>query len=206
MKFKAQLNSKNYIAFLKTLGNDLLPKTIAKTLNSAAAATTKQFKKNVKKNFTIRSNFTLNSIRNDRIAKGNNIDAMQSRVVSVSPYLDKQEFGSTEERVNIPTLATRSGNFANTVKNILRMNRIGKFVSTGNSSRSFFLGTPKGENRSFGIWMRSNKNKKLTKIRNIAQGKIRIKKKPSLQPAIDKYGTPQYIESVFNREASKYLN
>lgn len=202
--FSANVEMKSYITAMKIISRDALPDSVAECLNSAADASQKQMKKNVSKDMTVRTPFTLKSIKQDRTARGNNIARMFSRVASVSPYLPIHDEGGTKEAKNkkIPIATDTARTGKNPKKKIARRFYINR-IQFGDGR--FFIGKPKGGGRRLGIYERTNKNKKLRMIRNLESSSVRIKKNNWFSGAIKKYGTSQFIAAQFKRAAQKRL-
>jgi hypothetical protein len=203
---RANFEHKKYLNFLRAINKQAHAESVRNLLNFQAKGSEKQIKKTVKRKFEIRTKFTLNSIKQDRQPLGNNINRMFSRVVTVSPYLYKQEDGITEDKKSIPTLFTRANNFKKIVKKQFRQNQLGNFQYDKSKARTYFLGTPKGGNRDYGIYMRSAKNKKLTKIRNVSRDNVKIKPTRFFSSSIQKYVELKTINKFFSLDAQKRLN
>lgn len=113
--FPIDIDTRKYMLAIKILNKDALPKVVAETLNRTADATTKQQIKNVKKDLTVRTKYTINSMQRKghaiNHARGKNVDRMFSRAGTFSPYLWMQEENFTKKGLSgpvaIPTLSTR---------------------------------------------------------------------------------------------------
>lgn len=199
----ADVDIKQYMAAMKMLDKSLLPRMVAETLNGTAEAVEKQGKKNAQNRLTIRTKFTLNSIRQDRHARGDNIERMYSRVGSISDYLWKHDEGHTQEaknsRIPIPTPQARTGKNPN--KRIARRYAMNS-VSFGGGR--FFMGEPKGGG-PLGIYERYQKNKRLRLIRNLEESRVKIPATYWFSDAVKKYGTAQFVKAQFRTLARKYL-
>ena len=204
---QATFQHKRYLLFLQSINKEAHAESIRNLLNFQAKGSERLIKRNVKKKFVLRTNFTINSIKQDRQPIGNNTKKMFSRVVTTSPYLHKQEDGTTENRKAIPTMFTRNSNFKKTVRRMYRQDKLGdfgaKYYATG--GKGFFLGKPKGSNRSYGIWMRHNNNKRLTKIKNVSRQDIKIKPTKFFESAIFVFSKQRNIEKAFSIDAQKRL-
>jgi hypothetical protein len=204
---RATFEHKKYLTFLNAINKKAHAESVRHMLNYLAKGSEKNIRRSVKKKFVIRTNYTINSIKQDREAKGENTNKMFSRVVSISKYLSKQEDGGKENRKTIPTLFTRNKNFRKAVRRIYRQDKIGDFGASyyATGGKGFFLGKPKGKNRSYGIWMRHNKNKRLTKIKNVSRNDILIKPTSFFEEAIKKFATKKRVQEVFSRDAQRRL-
>lgn len=92
---------------LEFLSSKSLPYANRFALNEIGDKIAEESKKNMKKDFVVRTPFTLSSMRVVK-ARGNSIDSQEVIVGSVSHYMKKQEFGGiktagSEEGVPIPT-------------------------------------------------------------------------------------------------------
>jgi hypothetical protein len=202
---RANFEHKKYLTFLKSVNKEAHGESIKNLLNYQAKGSEKLIKRTVKKKFTIRTNFTINSIKQDRKPIGSNTNKMFSRVVTTSPYLYKQEDGDTDTRKSIPTLYTRSNTFKKIVRKQFRQNQLGNFTYDKSKPKSYFLGIPKGGGRKYGIYMRYAKNKKLIKVRNVSQDKIDIKPTRFFSSSVMRYAELKTINKFFSIDAQKNL-
>jgi len=202
---RAKFEHKKYLTFLKSINKESHAESIKNLLNYQAKGSEKLIKRTVKKKFTIRTNFTINSIKQDRKPIGSNTNKMFSRVVTTSPYLYKQEDGDTDARKSIPTLYTRSNTFKKIVRKQFRQNQLGNFIYDKSKPKSYFLGIPKGGGRKYGIYMRYAKNKKLIKVRNVSQDKIDIKPTKFFSSSVMRYAELKTINKFFSIDAQKNL-
>jgi len=202
---KANFEHKKYLTFLKSVNKESHAESIKNLLNYQAKGSEKLIKRTVKKKFTVRTNFTINSIKQDRMPIGSNTNKMFSRVVTTSPYLYKQEDGDTDTRKSIPTLYTRSNTFKKIVRKQFRQNQLGNFIYDKSKPKSYFLGIPKGAGRKYGIYMRYAKNKKLIKVRNVSQDKIDIKPTKFFSSSVMRYAELKTINKFFSIDAQKNL-
>jgi len=200
---QAKFDHKKYLRFLQVVNKKAHAESVKNVLNFQAKGSEKLIKKTVKSKFVTRTQFTINSIKQDRYAQGNNTKSMFSRVVTVSPYLYKQEDGITEDRKTIPTLFSRANNFKKIVKKMYRQNQLGDFSYDKTKPKTFFLGKPKGGNRQFGIYMRFQKNKKLIKIKNVSRDNIKIKATNFFEKSVKKYAEKKTIDKFFELDARK---
>lgn len=202
---RATFDHKKYLTYLQAINKEAHTESVRNLLNYQAKGSEKLIKKTVKKKFVVRTNFTINSIKQDRKPLGNNTKRMFSRVVTTSPYLYKQEDGDTENKKSIPTLFARSNTFKKIVKRQYRQNQLGNFQYDKSKPKTFFLGKPKGGNRTYGIYMRYAKNKKLTKIRNVSQDDVKIKPTKFFSSSVNKYAELKTINKFFSLDAQKNL-
>lgn len=203
---RATFDHKKYLTYLQAVNKEAHTESVRNLLNYQAKGSEKLIKKTVKKKFVVRTNFTINSIKQDRKPLGSNTKRMFSRVVTTSPYLYKQEDGETENKKSIPTIFARNNVFKKVVKKIYRQNQLGNFQWDKTKPRNFFLGKPKGKlNRPYGIYMRYAKNKKLTKIRNVSKDDITIKPTKFFSSSVMKYAELKNINKFFSLDAQKRL-
>ena len=191
---------------LKLLGANAFPQATAEVLNFQAKGSARQAKENVRKRMVVRTQFTIKSTKQDRRAKGNNVDAMFSRVVNNSPYLYKQDEGGNDGKRSVPTIITRKNSFKNKVMRNLRIDKLGKFGKwNGKGERSFFVGRPKGGNRALGIWMRHRKNKRINLVRRLTRSEIKIKPTRFFTDAILVYASQQTLDRKWQNVAKRML-
>lgn len=202
---RAIFDHKKYLTYLQAINKEAHAESVRNLLNYQAKGSEKLIKKTVKKKFVVRTNFTINSIKQDRQPIGSNTKRMFSRVVTTSPYLYKQEDGETENKKSIPTLFARNNLFKKVVKKIYRQNQLGNFEYNKSKPKTFFSGKPKGGNRTYGIYMRYAKNKKLTKIRNVSKDDITIKPTKFFSSSVMKYAELKTINKFFSLDAQKNL-
>jgi hypothetical protein len=202
---RATFQHKRYLTFLESINKEAHTESIRNLLNYQAKGSERLIKRTVKKKFVVRTNFTINSIKQDRQPIGNNTKKMFSRVVTFSPYLYKQEDGFNDNRKSIPTLFSRSNTFKKIVRKQYRQNQLGNFKYDKSKPKTFFLGIPKGGNGTYGIYMRYNKNKKLSKIRNVSQDKIEIKPTRFFSSSVMRYAQLKTINKFFSIDAQKRL-
>jgi hypothetical protein len=159
---------------MKVLGLQAFPEAVAETLNQSARQMVHDVKGNANDSMIVRTTYTTNSIRQDRHAKGGNIDRMYSRAANRSPYLPLHDEGETvyakHSKLPIPTMAARAGNLKRAILPRYRMNSLGSVK--GNSR--FFMGKPKGGARPSGIWERHSGNKKLRLVRRLSVSSAKI--------------------------------
>jgi hypothetical protein len=208
-------DSKALLNALKMLGGKLAPEAVSKTLNQTADAVGNKARRNAKSRLKIRRPYSLNSIKQDRKAKGNIIERMFSRVVVGAKYMVAQELGLDSEprggysQVPIPSEFSRGGKIMGIIKQMFRLNKLepgnigGKYDGAGTTR--FFIGKPKGGSRKMGIWFRHNKNKKLTMIRSLTQTKVVQKPVKFFQDAVRKFGSNQYLIAMFSKNAQEAI-
>lgn len=214
--FPVDIDTRKYMMAMKIYSKEALPKAVAETLNRTADAVTKQQIKNVKKDLTIRTPFTLRSMeaRGARPykalnkARGKNVDRMFSRAGTFSNYLWMQEDNFTKTGMNgpvpIPTLAARIGK--NEKKSIRKKYRLAPGQSTkSGSGDNWFIGIPKGKVKPKGLYERTNKNKKLRMLRNLEHDETKIKGTHFHSDSVKKYGTQQFIKAQFIKVSKRIL-
>lgn len=177
--FSAAFDDRVLIKRLENQGGQVLPDAVARALNETADAITMQSRLNVSRRLTVRTQFTLNSIRTKNRARGRNVSRMFARTGTISNYLPIQNTGgimrARGRSIVIPTISARSGSNKNIISPRFRMNRMGNFgPSYGGKTTRFFMGTPKGGNRRAGIYFRSHNNKKLTMVRNVESSTVQV--------------------------------
>lgn len=205
---RSKFDSKKYLTFLNAISKQAHAESVRNILNYQAKGSEKSIRRNLKKKFVIRTQYSTNSIKQDRQAIGNNTKRMFSRVSSISKYLSKQEEGGKENKTSIPTLFTRRKNFEKIVTRKYRQDKLGDFGAKYNATggTGFFLGKPKGKlDRGYGIWMRHNNNKRLTKIRNVSREDIRIKPTHFFEESINKFRKIETINKAFSKDAQRRL-
>lgn len=170
----ADSDVKKWARTMKVLGLQAFPEAVAETLNISARQMVHDVKGNTNDSMIVRTTYTTNSIRQDRHAKGGNIDRMYSRAANRSPYLPLHDEGETvyakHSKLPIPTMAARAGNLKRPILSRYRMNSLG---AVKNNPR-YFMGKPKGGNRPTGIWERHSGNKKLRLIRRLSVSSAKI--------------------------------
>jgi len=212
--FPVDVDTTKYTIALKIYGRDALPKAVAETLNRTAEAVTKQQIKNVKRDLTVRTKFTINSMKSKRAtpyqalnkATGQNVDRMFSRAGTFSRYLWTQEENFTKKGMSgpvpIPTLATRvSKNIKKTVRRKFRLSP-GQSLADGNIGDNMFIGKPQG--RARGIYQRGKKGV-LTMLRNLEHSQVKIKGKGFHSKAVKRFGTAQFIKAQYIKVARRIL-
>jgi hypothetical protein len=214
----AKIDIKKLMGALRVLGGNKLPMVMAHTLNSTTKSIELDARKNAKSRMTIRRSRSLNGIKQDRQARGNNSDKMFSRVSIYPSWMVGQEIGGNDKghpdfsgKVPIATEYSRGGSIKNIIKKMFYLNQpdvkesvdIGENYE-GKGFKRFFLGTPKGKNRKYGIWFRHSNNKILTMVRRVVQPKI-LKGKDFFQDAIKKFGTNEVLVKKFSRAAQKAI-
>lgn len=212
-------DTRSYMIAMDMISKTALPEAIAETLNVTADATTKEQVRNAKKDFTLRTAYTLRSMESGGAkpykalnkARGKKITRMYSRAGTYSKYLWLQEENRTVRgltgAVPIPTLAARaSKSIKKSVRKTYRLNS-GESLQDGplGATGKRFIGTAKGGNRRRGIYLRSGNNHRLTMIRNLESDSIRIKGTGFHEKAVRRYGTVQFIRAQFKRIATARL-
>jgi hypothetical protein len=205
---------------LKMAKGTALPDAMSETLNTAADAVTRKQIKNVQRRLHVRTKYTTNSMKSGRAkpyyalnkAMGRNIDRMYSRAGTFSDYLWLQENDQTVEGINsgpVPIPTTKARTSDSIMKAIRKKYRLSANqnldIGEIGSEHRQFIGTPKGGGRPKGLYERRNNNKRLVMIRNLEKRKVNIKGVHFHRDAVRQYGTPQYIESKFNRIAIRIL-
>lgn len=220
--FYAHVDYKQWARQFTKLKNEDIPACAAYSLNATADAVTKAQIKTAKRIFTVRTQYTLNSMKSGRAAPflalnkalGKNIDRMFSAAGSFSPYLWMHDpaRGSFIQRgkdgpIPIATLRTRTSKSAQkAIRKVYRLSGSDKFTPGGfgqNSSGTMFVGRPKGGGRRYGVYQRTNNNKRLYMLRNLETSEAKIKDTNFHDNAVKKYGTWQFTRAQFIRHAQK---
>lgn len=211
---KATVDNKAMLRALNMIEKDLAPKVMAETLNRTADAVTKQMQRNIKSDFTLRTKFTMKSTENSRAkpwralnkAMGKIIDRMFSRSGTFSPYLWKQENTGkikSESGGAYPIATVNARTSRSYKKSVAKRNRLPSgSLTDGDYGPDTFIGTPAGRER--GMYQR--KRGSLILLRRLNQNSIDIKGTHFHGNAVKKYGTPQFIEAMFNKIANKALS
>ena len=204
---------------MRLIAKDALPVAAAATLNQTADMITSQQLKNVKRDFTVRTPYTLKSMESGRArpykalnkAKGKNVDRMFSRVGSYSKYLWMQEDGGdfkAESGGAVPIATEQARTSKSDKKPIAKRHRLppgelkdGPYGNDGNQ----FIGTPKGGGRPRGLYLRDRNNKRLTMLRNLMSEIIHIKPTHFHKAAVKAKGSDQQIAHRFVKNAEKEI-
>jgi hypothetical protein len=201
---KTQSNIDAYRKALKWSSREAFPRAVAHSLNAAADAVASAAQKNAKQKLTIRTPFTLRSIKQDRHARGNDIGKMFSRAMVRAPYLEPHDEGATIKAKNtthaIPYPTARGGSIKRRIMRRYAMNRLGNLAN----NPKFFMGLPKGGNRPPGIWERT-RGGKLKPIRYTGSPTVRVKATRFWSEAERRYASKRFVEAQFVKEAEKQL-
>ena len=212
--FPVDVDIKKYTLAMKIFNKKAYPGAVAETLNRTAEAVTKQQIKNVKRDLTVRTKFTINSMKSKRAtpyqalnkATGINVDRMFSRAGTFSRYLWMQEENFTKKGMSgpvpIPTLATRvSKNIKKTIRRKFRLSP-GQSLSDGDIGNDMFIGKPLKRKR--GIYLKGKKGK-LTMLRNLEHDEVKIKGKGFHSKAVKRFGTAQFIKAQYLKVSKRIL-
>ena len=163
MQIRVIMDNDAAIKALANFGLKKAPKIVAKTLNQTAEAVTNQLQRNIKRQFILRSKFTLRSTVSPcarpykalNKASGRSIARMFSRAGSASPYLWKQEDGgifAAKKGGAYPVATTKSrvsGSLRRAVRKAYRLPlqslTDGEYGEIGDA----FIGVPKGATTTF---------------------------------------------------------
>lgn len=215
MSFKAEVDTRSYIAAMRMLGKDILPQVVADTLNETADAVTRRSLRYLNRRLTVRTKFTTNSLTRAGArpykalnrARGKNMRAMYSRAGSISPYLGVQDYGGVKHprrgnRVPIPTVQTRTGrNLSKSIATRYNLGRMGDIARDGR----YFIGRPKGGG-PLGMYERYQGNKRLRMLRNLESATATVPASNWFSDASDELGAPRFIQARFRRNAQRRLN
>ena len=198
--FSYEADIKKYNKTLRKLSREAIPRAIAATLNRQATITKDRAIANMKKKLTIRTPYTLKSMRISESRPKPNIGAMYSKTGTISPYLPLQETGGVvrarRQRIPIPTTAARRGKSrAGVIAPQFRMSKIGQ---VGRGSKFFYMRL-----RKPGIFTR--KGKRLIMIRDLSVSSYRIEPTGWFSEAVKKYHNRRFLEKVYVMEAKKEI-
>lgn len=184
---------------LKRYGDNILPKVIRNTLNTAAFDTRKTAVGFIEDNFILRNRWT---IRNVRVKKATSLDinVMVSEVGSSLPYMVKQEEGAivtpVRESFAIPSNESRVGRDKNRmVSSRYKINKLGKF---GKSNKKFFVGAVRHTQKK-AIFQKMRRGK-LRLLRYIVKTPYKIKPTHWLSQS-----TVTNLESIFFAESHRMV-
>lgn len=203
--WKADIETRKWITGMNTFARYDHPRVVAETLNAPASAIEKKAQSNVRRRMIVRTNYTPNSIKHDRTARGENIDRMYSRVRTNSPYLKIQNEGgvirSENRRVAIPLVSSRTGKSLQ--KSIARRYKINQLGSL-RKNRDYFMGNSPTSGK-VAIFQRIRGNK-LRMLRRATTATVRVPATHWWTDANKRYGTSQYIRAQYLRLARARLH
>jgi len=162
---------KLYKVKLQKLGQDVLPRVIAETINTVASFAHAASIRNVRNQFGNRNKYTERSLKYYKASPKAKIDKINAVSGSISDYMDEQDQGGyrlpkSGSKAPVATLAARGGRSTAVVR---------KQYKAGYLGPNQFIGTPRGGNRPMGVYARTKRNKYLVMIRNITRAKVLIK-------------------------------
>ncbi len=188
---------------LKRMGKEAFPRAMAAALTHVAKSVEKRGARNIQKDLTVRTPYTMKSLRTSeaRAKAGGRVGYAQTG--SVSPYLPIQEKGGTirarRRRVPIPTLAARGGDKRKAIRRQFRL--------TGARNNKMFILRPASPVRRLkkpGLFYRQSK-KRLLFLRDLAQATVTVKPTRWHSAAVRLYGKRAYIAASFVRAAKREL-
>lgn len=199
--FSASFDDRVLMQRLRWMGDRALPDTVAQSLNETADAITARSKHNVRRELTVRTKFTMNSIKTKNRARGRNVDRMFARTGTISKYLPLQNVGGTvrarSRSVPIPTVAARTGkSYQRSVAQRYRMNKIPKT----SASNAFFMGRG-GRSGDYGIWQRTRTGVRL--VRRLGHRSVDVPATNWFDDAIDR--NARLSGARFRRAAQRRL-
>lgn len=210
-----------YRRAMRMISKDALPEVAAETLNNAAEAVEKQARKNAKRRLTIRRKQSITGIKQDRHARGGDIDRMYARTAVRPPWMEELETSDGTatsgggKKIPIPTVEARGGNKDQAIKKRFWMNRVGDPSGKGQNvgeayhgSTRFFIGRLRSQpSTTFGLWFRHSNNKRLQLIYNLQKEEARIPESKTtwFEDAVKKFGTRQFIRAQFLDAAKRRL-
>ena len=140
----------SYTRQMRKLGSEAIQEAVAETINNVASYAHVEQQKTVRRDFTVRTPYTINSFKYYKASPKANINKINAVTGTVSPYLPIQETGGTVRpksgsHVPIPTLKARGGRIQNSIRR--------KYYA-GTSNKNIFVGKPKpkGGSRPAGVW------------------------------------------------------
>lgn len=199
----ADMDIKQVMNLLSLLGDKHLRKATANTINTVARNVIDEQKKNLNDKFTLRNNFTLNSLKLWVASENKDVNDQNAVVGTVSPYLLIQEEGGVvspqKNHIPIPTTEARGGDNTKPVKTKYRLNKI--------QGRAFVLepATPQKTLTRRGLFYRVNE-KEIVKIRDLEETEIQIKKTNWHSQAVEKWATQKLIEELFRKNAQAEID
>jgi hypothetical protein len=223
MSFSADVDTSAFMIVLRRLGEDVLPDTIAETLNETADAVTRRSLRYMNARLTVRTRYTTNSVTRAGArpyqalnkARGRNIQRMFSRAGTISPYLSAQDRGGVNRAKNrgpipIPHKNVRQGKSAMraiarryrlTGSEKLRPGHVG--AMTGDR---YFIGRPRGgKYDTYGLYERGYNNKRLRLLRNLEHTRTIVKPTKWHSDAANELGKQGFIRARFARAARRRL-
>lgn len=206
--FSASFDTRVLIQRLQWMGGTVLPDTVAIALNETADAITERSKANVRRKLTVRTPFTVNSIRTKSRARGRNVNRMFARTGTISSYLPQQNVGGivrARGRTHaIATVESRIGkSLQNRVSPRYSINNLGP--SRARNTRTFF-GRPKNWEGPSGIWLKyiNNAGKRAVRfLRRLDHPTIDIPASNWFNDAINAHG--RLVGARFKRAAERRL-
>lgn len=200
-----------YKKALDRIGDDVLPRIIAETVNIVAGYAHVQSIKNTKSRMTLRNQYTTNSIRFYKANPKKDTSKINAVTGSIQPYMALQETGGYKrprkgKTLMEPTLAARGGNSQSVVKR--------RFVTVGSkmpkSGPKMFIGNPRGIRRAgkfagrllpYGMYSRNRGNTQLTMIRNISTASRAIDSTNWHTDAVKSWGKRDIMMQTFKKLA-----
>lgn len=196
--FRMTTEATKFSLLLDHMGSEYLKKATARTLNAISTGAAGQQIKNVQTEMIVRTPYTLKSLKRLPASENRPISRQNAIVGSTSPYLTIHDDGGTirakNKKIPIPTNVLRGKD---------RRKRISPSMRIGASTR-FFVLSPGPVLKAPGIFIRKSK-RKIVKVRDLSQSKIRIKPNHWHTEAVLKYSKYTLISSVFIREAKKLM-
>lgn len=204
-------NLKKYERHLETFAKRAVPFAMRDVVNSAAFATQKHWRGEIKRTFTLRNQWTVRSIQVD-MARGLSVRSMEARTGSLADYMQTQEQGGTVKSKSggakaIPTEAA-SGQAMGTSPRKKPVRRPNRFSSLGKIPRVSSTGGRKARNaraieratrgskiayldlgKRKGIYRITGKRKlKIRKLYDLSRSSVTVKREPTLQGALKRTG------------------
>lgn len=182
-------------------GREILPETVAASMNVVARAAHSRSLRNIRSSFTLRNRYTERSLKFWQAKPKRNISRINAVTGTISEYLPLQEAGgrvrARRRRIPIPTRAARVGRSrSRVVAARYRLNRIGEAGRGG----VFIARSRSGK---LGLFVRTGR--RVIMIRDLSVASYRLEPTHWHTEATRKYGTKSMLQQVFIREARRRL-
>ena len=197
---------------LKLLATDEFSLATATAINRVAFAAHNASKGNIKREFTLRNNYTLGSMIFYKASPKKDTSKIDALTGSKSPYLDEQDAGGAvmtrqgKQAQSMPSRAARAGSWGKSVTSRFRRSAMGAIGHRSDGGM-----TPQGA-RFF--WLSGGsltepilffrKGKKLTRVR-IATKPLTVKATRWHMSAMEKFGREGIMAAAWAAELSKGL-
>lgn len=189
---------------IESLGADVLPRVIAETINVVAGFAHVDSVRNVRRRFVNRNKYTENSVRFYKANPKKDWKKINAVTGSISDYMDEQDSGGyrfpKKGRVAaVTTLYARGNKSTQRKRNKFKLGQ----AENGDFKKHFFVGMPRGTGKNlgkkFGIYERTNGNKKIRMTHNLESEKVEIKETKWHRDGVDqrvKNLIPEFIRQA----------